>query len=210
VYFVLLAKGEKSSPFGEHQRFGFKRDNPRLKRKGGKGTTLKTLQKEEKQNPKSSLQRRMKMTLESIFEVVRIRQEIREAKEVFAAYKITSPMDAEKLAASYIADEDREVFLVMMLNTKNEVIGLHRAHVGSLNASVVHPREVMKSAILNNAASIIVSHQHPSGDPTPSMEDIEVTRRIADAGKTLGIALLDHIIVTHKGNHISLKEKGYL
>ncbi|USK31536.1 DNA repair protein RadC (plasmid) [Bacillus sp. CMF21] len=150
------------------------------------------------------------MTLESIFEVVRIRQEIRESKEVFAAYKITSPMDAEKLAASYIADEDREVFLVMMLNTKNEVIGLHRAHVGSLNASVVHPREVMKSAILNNAASIIVSHQHPSGDPTPSMEDIEVTRRIADAGKTLGIALLDHIIVTHKGNHLSLKEKGYL
>ncbi|UNJ81154.1 MULTISPECIES: JAB domain-containing protein [Metabacillus] len=150
------------------------------------------------------------MNLESIFEVVRIRQEIREAKEAFAAYKITSPMDAEKLAASYIADEDREVFLVMMLNTKNEVIGLHRAHVGSLNASVVHPREVMKSAILNNAASIIVSHQHPSGDPTPSIEDIEVTKRIAEAGKTLGIQLLDHIIVTHKGNHISLKEKGYL
>ncbi|WP_191557448.1 JAB domain-containing protein [Metabacillus idriensis] len=150
------------------------------------------------------------MNLESIFEVVRIRQEIREAKEAFAAYKITSPMDAEKLAASYIADEDREVFLVMMLNTKNEVIGLHRAHVGSLNASVVHPREVMKSAILNNAASIIVSHQHPSGDPTPSVEDIDVTRRIAEAGKTLGIQLLDHIIVTHKGNHLSLKEKGYL
>lgn len=150
------------------------------------------------------------MNLESIFEVVRIKQEIREAKEAFAAYKITSPMDAEKLAASYIADEDREVFLVMMLNTKNEVIGLHRAHVGSLNASVVHPREVMKSAILNNAASIIVSHQHPSGDPTPSIEDIEVTKRIAEAGKTLGIQLLDHIIVTHKGNHISLKEKGYL
>lgn len=150
------------------------------------------------------------MNLESIFEVVRIRQEIREAKEAFAAYKITSPMDAEKLAASYIADEDREVFLVMMLNTKNEVIGLHRAHVGSLNASVVHPREVMKSAILNNAASIIVSHQHPSGDPTPSIEDIEVTKRIAEAGKTLGIQLLDHIIVTHKGNHLSLREKGYL
>ncbi|WP_191559540.1 JAB domain-containing protein [Metabacillus idriensis] len=150
------------------------------------------------------------MNLESIFEVVRIKQEIREAKEAFAAYKITSPMDAEKLAASYIADEDREVFLVMMLNTKNEVIGLHRAHVGSLNASVVHPREVMKSAILNNAASIIVSHQHPSGDPTPSIEDIEVTKRIAEAGKTLGIQLLDHIIVTHKGNHLSLREKGYL
>lgn len=148
--------------------------------------------------------------LEAIFEVVRIRQEIREAKEEFASYKITSPMDAEKLAAFYIADEDREVFLVMMLNTKNEVIGLHRASVGSLNASIVHPREVMKAAILNNAASIIVSHQHPSGDPTPSREDVEVTRRISEAGKTMGIQLLDHIIVTHKGDYVSLKEKGHL
>jgi RadC-like JAB domain len=83
-------------------------------------------------------------------------------------------------------------------------------HIGSLNSSIVHPREVMKSAILNNAASIIVSHQHPSGDPTPSREDIEVTKRLAEAGRILGIEVLDHVIVTHTGNHVSLKEKGYL
>ncbi|WP_251029043.1 RadC family protein [Bacillus sp. ISL-40] len=150
------------------------------------------------------------MEFMSIFEVVRIKQEIRESSEPFAQYVIRSPEDAQKLAASYIADEDREVLLVMMLNTKNQVVGLHRAHVGSLNASIVHPREVMKCAILNNAASIIVSHQHPSGDPTPSKEDIEVTKRLAEAGRILGIEVLDHVIVSHTGKHVSLKEKGYL
>lgn len=150
------------------------------------------------------------MELTSIFEVVRIKQEIKESLELFALYQIRSPQDAQELAAAQIADEDREVFLVMMLNTKNQVVGLHRAHVGSLNARIVHPRDVMKSAILNNASSIIVSHQHPSGDPTPSREDIEVTKRLAEAGKILGIEVLDHVIVSHTGKHVSLKEKGYL
>ncbi len=150
------------------------------------------------------------MELNPIFEVVRIKQEVRETSEPFSSYRIASPGDAQELAASFIGDEDREVFLVMMLNTKNQIIGLHRAHVGSLNASIVHPRDVMKSAILNNAASIIVSHQHPSGDPTPSREDVEVTKRLAEAGKILGIEVLDHVIVTHTGKHVSLKEKGYL
>ncbi|MEH7451138.1 JAB domain-containing protein [Gottfriedia acidiceleris] len=148
------------------------------------------------------------MELTSIFEVVRIKQEIREVSETFAFGRITSPIEAQSLAASFIADEDREVFLVLMLNTKNEVVGLHKAHVGSLNASVVHPRDVMKCAILNNAASIIVSHQHPSGDSTPSREDIEVTKRLVEAGKIMGIEVLDHIIVSYKGNHYSLKEHG--
>ncbi|MDQ1005381.1 DNA repair protein RadC [Neobacillus niacini] len=150
------------------------------------------------------------MELTSIFEVVRIKQEIKESSVPFVLYQIRSPEDAQTLAAAHIADEDREVFLVMMLNTKNQVVGLHRAHIGSLNASIVHPRDVMKCAILNNAASIIVSHQHPSGDPRPSKEDIEVTRRLAEAGKIIGIDVLDHVIVTHTGKHISLKEKGYL
>ncbi|MFD4931892.1 RadC family protein [Peribacillus butanolivorans] len=150
------------------------------------------------------------MELTPIFEVVRIRQEIKEISDPFTTYQIASPYDAQELAASHIANEDREVFLVMMLNTKNQVVGLHRAHTGSLNASIVHPREVLKCAILNNAASIIVSHQHPSGDPTPSREDVEVTKRLAEAGKIIGIEVLDHVIVTHTGNHVSLKEKGYL
>ena len=147
------------------------------------------------------------MDLTPIFEVVRIKQEIREMVEPFTALQIRNPEDARELAAAQIANEDREVFLVMMLNTKNHVVGLHRAHVGSLNASVVHPRDVLKCAILNNAASLIVSHQHPSGDPTPSME---VTKRLAEAGEIMGIEVLDHLIVSHTGKYVSLKEKGYL
>lgn len=84
----------------------------------------------------------------------------------------------------------------MCLNTKNNVIVVHRCHVGSLNASLVHPRDVFKSAILNNAASVIVAHQHPSGDITPSMEDINVTRRLVEAGTLLGIEVLDHLVVS--------------
>ena len=82
--------------------------------------------------------------------------------------------------------------------------------MGSINASIVHPREVMKCAILNNAAAIIVSHQHPSGNPAPSQEDIEVTKRLAEAGKLIGIEVLDHVIVSYTGKYVSLKEKGYL
>lgn len=150
------------------------------------------------------------MEWQPIFEVLRIKQEIREVSASFVVHKIYNPKNVAELATTYIADEDREVFLVMMLNTKNEVVGLHRAHVGSLNASIVHPREVMKAAILNNAASIIVSHQHPSGDTTPSREDIEVTKRLAEAGKIIGIEVLDHVIVSYTGNYFSMKEKGYL
>lgn len=150
------------------------------------------------------------MELKPIFEVVRIKQVIRELEEPFTSYTIRSPEDAKEIAQAQIGDEDREVFLVMMLNTKNQVIGLHRAHVGSLNASIVHPREVMKPAILNNAASIIVSHQHPSGNPSPSPEDIEVTKRLVEAGQILGIEVLDHVIVSYTGQYVSLKEKGYM
>jgi DNA repair protein RadC len=175
------------------------------------GNLLASSVKRKKGKEKTKNERELeKMELKSIFEVVRIKQEIKESPEPFAQYTIRSPEDAQKLAASYIADEDQEVLLVLMLNTKNQVVGLHRAHVGSLNASIVHPREVMKCAILNNAASIIVSHQHPCGDPTPSREDIDITKCLAEAGRILGIEVLDHVIVAHTGKHVSLKEKGYL
>jgi DNA repair protein RadC len=150
------------------------------------------------------------MEWQPIFEVVRIKLVIKKVSEPFAVHQVSCPEDAAKIASAYISDEDREVFLVMCLNTKNEVIGLHTAHVGSLNASIVHPRDVMKCAILNNAASIIVSHNHPSGNATPSREDIDVTKRPAEAGRIIGIELLDHVIVSYKGDHVSLKEKGYI
>lgn len=152
--------------------------------------------------------------MEKIFEIVRIKQEIKENDIGLEIQTIRSPQDVASVSASiatrFIGDEDREVFLVMCLNTKNQIVGIHRCHVGALNASVVHPREVMKSAILNNSASIVVSHQHPSGDTVPSKEDLEVTKRLVEAGKYLGIELLDHVIVSYTGEFTSLKEKGYV
>ncbi|WP_242694742.1 JAB domain-containing protein [Pseudogracilibacillus auburnensis] len=113
-------------------------------------------------------------------------------------------------SSCFIGRGDREVFFAMCLNTKNNVVAVHHRHVSSLNASLVHPREVFKSAILNNTASVIVAHQHPSGDITPSMEDINVTKRFAEAGKLLGIEVLDHLVVNNDNSFTSLKERGYI
>lgn len=98
----------------------------------------------------------------------------------------------------------------MGLNTKNNVIAVHRCHVGSLNVSLVHPYEVFKSAILNNAASVIVAHQYLSGDITPLMEDINVTERLVEAGKLLDIEVPDHLVVNSDNSFTSLKERGYI
>lgn len=146
--------------------------------------------------------------METILEIVRIEQIICEAEEG-VAYMIKGPQDGADIASRFIGRDDREAFFVMCLNTKNHVVAVHRCHIGSLNASIVHPREVFKSAILNNAASVIVAHQHPSGDITPSMEDINVTKRLAEAGKLLGIEVLDHLVVSNEGKFTSLKERGH-
>ena len=122
--------------------------------------------------------------------------------------RVRSPQDSYELFKEYLGEVDREHFVVMCLDTKNQPTNISTVHIGSLNASIVHPREVMKTAILSNAASIICCHPHPSGDPAPSPEDIEVTERLAEAGKLIGIELLDHIIIGDD-RFISLKEKGY-
>jgi DNA repair protein RadC len=147
--------------------------------------------------------------METIYEVVRIKQVIKEV-EATEKFVIRSPQDAADVAAQFIGDDDREVFFVMCLSTKNQVVAVHRCHVGGLNASIVMPREVFKSAILNNSASIIVSHQHPSQDVTPSREDIEVTSRLVECGKILGIEVLDHLIINTKAKYYSLKENARL
>ncbi|KHF28037.1 hypothetical protein LR68_03097 [Anoxybacillus sp. BCO1] len=103
----------------------------------------------------------------------------------------------------------QEHFVVLYLNTKNQVMHKKTVFIGSLNASIVHPREVYKEAIKRSAASIICIHNHPSGDPTPSREDIEVTRRLVECGRLVGIELLDHLIIGDK-TYVSLKEKGYV
>jgi DNA repair protein RadC len=147
--------------------------------------------------------------MKKVYEIQRIKQVIQEV-EGGEQYIVRSPEDGAKVAATFIGDEDREVFFVMCLNTKNRIVAVHRCHVGGLNASIVMPREVFKSAILNNCASIIVSHQHPSQDVTPSREDISVTERLVEAGKVLGIEVLDHLIVNANADYYSLKEKGYI
>nr|WP_251132238.1 DNA repair protein RadC [Exiguobacterium sp. ERU656] len=145
-----------------------------------------------------------------LVEITRIRQEVREPDVALETTHITSPEDAFLVARRFIQDDDREVFLVILLNTKNRVIAVHRAHVGSINSSIIHPREIFKSAILNNATSLIVSHQHPSGDPKPSLEDIEVTERLQEVGRIIGIKLLDHIVVGAGDDYVSLKAQGLL
>lgn len=145
--------------------------------------------------------------MEKVYEIVSIKQVVRESE--FPRITVRSPEDAAHAIQKEISDEDREIFLVLCLNTKNEVVAIHRASVGSINSAIVHPREVFKAAILNNAASIIVSHNHPSQNPSPSPEDLEVTNRLVSAGEILGIEVLDHIIVGGM-KHVSLKDKGYM
>ncbi|MFK3958250.1 RadC family protein [Guptibacillus hwajinpoensis] len=124
-------------------------------------------------------------------------------------YTVRSPEDG----ANYVMEDMRflsqEHFVCLYLNTKNQVLHRQTVFVGSLNASIVHPREVFREAFRRSAASLICFHNHPSGDPTPSREDIEVTKRLAECGKMLGIDMLDHIIIGDQ-KFISLKEKGYV
>ncbi|ODV53735.1 MULTISPECIES: JAB domain-containing protein [Lysinibacillus] len=133
---------------------------------------------------------------------------VKEASMLYKQRRVRSPQDSYELFRDYIGEVDREHFVVACLDTKNQPTNISTVHIGSLNTSIVHPREVMKTAILSNAASIICCHPHPSGDPTPSPEDIDVTERLAEVGKIVGIELLDHIIIGD-GKFISLKEKGY-
>ena len=100
--------------------------------------------------------------------------------------------------------------MVLMLDTKNRVIGINTVSVGILDSALVHPREVFKPAILCNASSIILAHNHPSGDPSPSFEDQRVTKRIKEAGDLLGIEVLDHVVVGEQGRFCSLKERGMM
>lgn len=125
-------------------------------------------------------------------------------------YAIKSPEDAVNVGKGFmrIHEEPEEYMYMICMNTKNKIIGVFEISHGSVNSSIVSPREVFQKALLANAVSIIVMHNHPSGDPTPSREDVEVTKRLAEAGKIVGVEVLDHIIIGDQ--YSSLKEKGYL
>lgn len=134
--------------------------------------------------------------------------------ERYAREKITpnillnSPLSIFEYLKERIGKEKKEYFTIICLDTRNNLI-VDDVSIGTLNASLIHPREVFKKAILNNSSHVIFAHNHPSGDPSPSEDDIATTRRLVESGKILGIAVIDHMIVT-QNNFVSLKEQGII
>ncbi len=121
-------------------------------------------------------------------------------------YKIKGPEDVSNLLMEEMRYLNKEIFNIILLNTKNNVIAIENISVGSLNASIVHPREVFNIAIRRSSSAIILAHNHPSGDPKPSTEDVNITKRLIEAGSIIGINVLDHIIIGD-GIYFSMKEE---
>jgi DNA repair protein RadC len=123
--------------------------------------------------------------------------------------KIRSSADVYSILYPQVRELKKERLTTLHLDTKNNVIREEIVSVGTLNSNLVHPREVFKSALIESAASVILTHNHPSGDPSPSREDIAVTRKLVDGGKLLGIDVLDHVIIGD-GKYVSMKDEGYM
>lgn len=126
--------------------------------------------------------------------------------------KVTQPEVIFNIAINGLElhEQAEESFYIFTLDTKNKINGIFEVSRGTLNATIVHPREVFKRALLQNANSIILIHNHPSGDPTPSQEDLEMTRKLVEAGNILGIKILDHVIIGDEENYISLKRENLM
>ncbi|CAG7655340.1 DNA repair protein RadC [Paenibacillus allorhizosphaerae] len=122
---------------------------------------------------------------------------------------IRSPQDVATLLSEDLRYLQKEHFVCLFLNTKNHVVGQETLSMGSLNASIVHPREIFRAAIKRSSASIVCAHNHPSGDPTPSPEDIQITKRLVQAGDIIGIEVLDHVVIGDQ-KFVSLKELGLM
>jgi DNA repair protein RadC len=122
---------------------------------------------------------------------------------------VSSPGDAAALVMENLRYKLKEHFQVVLLDTKHKLMGIEEISIGSLNSSLIHPREVFRPAIQKACACVILIHNHPSGDPTPSREDLDVTRRLCEAGRLVGIEVLDHVIIGD-GKFISFREKGLL
>lgn len=138
-------------------------------------------------------------------------QMIKERQLLYNGNRLTMPEQAAEAFCSLVGNPDRECFVALLLDGKNRITGLHLVSQGSLNQSIVHPRETFKAAILANAAAVILAHNHPSGDTTPSSEDIAITRRLKEAGELLGVRILDHVIVdTDSGRSSSFVESGLI
>ena len=120
---------------------------------------------------------------------------------------VNSPSDADQILQPHLQGQIQEHLVTVALNTRNQVVGVHTVYIGTVNSSSVRPAEVLRPAVVANAPCIIVGHNHPSGDPTPSPEDASVTRDIRPAAELLSIELLDHIVVGANGRFTSMKEK---
>lgn len=127
--------------------------------------------------------------------------------EKLSDISITNPDTVAEYLFEHFRDSYKEEFCILLLDTKNKIISLQTVSVGTINQSLVHPREVFRHAIMRNANSIMLSHNHPSGDPRPSKEDILVTERLLEAGKYIGIPILDHLVIGDR-KYVSLREKN--
>lgn len=122
-------------------------------------------------------------------------------------YKIDGPVQAYHLVKDALEQEKRELFVLIMLDTRGYVISYETISIGTLSSAPVHPREVFYPAIRNKAASVILAHNHPSGDPTPSHHDYDITQKLVEVGRIIGISVNDHIIIGHNA-YVSLRQKG--
>jgi DNA repair protein RadC len=135
---------------------------------------------------------------------------VKESSLLYGPRKCTSVQAAYELVSPFIKNKDREHFLVLGLNTKNEPTVIHIAHIGTANQSIAVPRDILKPVLLSNGNRMIVSHNHPSGDVTPSKQDNDFTKRLQDAGSLIGIELMDHLIVGPNDTYYSFKEAEFL
>ncbi|MDD2485315.1 MAG: DNA repair protein RadC [bacterium] len=122
---------------------------------------------------------------------------------------IKTPDDAANLLMTRMRYGDREEFRAILLNTKNQVLSIQTVSIGTTNSSLAHPREMLRAALKHGAVAVILAHNHPSGDPQPSPEDINVTRQLKEAGSMVGITVLDHVVIGD-GSYVSLKAQGML
>ena len=134
---------------------------------------------------------------------------VREGSCITQQKTIRTPEDVFAIMGPEYENAVVETARMLALDTKNKVIGVFTVSTGSLNASIIHPRDIFQRAILSNAASVILVHNHPSGDPSPSPEDIELTRKLMEAGRVMDVAILDHVVIG-EGRFESLKERGVM
>jgi DNA repair protein RadC len=144
--------------------------------------------------------------IRAIMETLEVREEV--AQYLQADRRYTAPAQVAEIF-SFLHNEVKEHFFTVHLDGKNRILCLDLVSIGSLNQAIVHPREVFKTSLITSAAALLLVHNHPTGDPTPSAEDIAITRRLKEAGEIIGIKVLDHVIVGTEG-YLSFVERGLL